>query len=935
MSRSPFFFSLRWKLAILFGSVFLLMHSIFSYFAYRHKTEDFYIDRKNEHSNHLHIARALTEDSFLVLEQIAEMLSMLGGQTALSQARRQPSFTMLDEKWSQWQLSWGIENIVFFDSSGTTIKSWGSPMPTDNTTIHKVIHSEMPEHRTVCATICFQQTVVPVIGKAKTVGAYGVTRSFADIMIKFKQATDADIGILFPDDDLRETPGHPWPYRLAGLTLPDSNKKLYEHITHHLPLSEFFEKTKTIRLAGATYEVGIAPIQDSQEHAPLFLFINDISLLEENQQKDLQKIWLNGVVSLLGSLALLPILLHYTFSRIARLSGALPLLAEHQYDKFRQRITFKKLFSADYDELDQLHEIALSLARHLESLEQEVRGNTLKLIGKSRELATERDFIRQLIDTAPIIILTQKLNGIILSINQAGIQELGGEERSIKGKIFDLLIPENEVEHHKKLSMLRSGEITGQFQVDGQLISETGETRDISWLHSRFSPPNNPAEAIILTIGVDNSERTLYQQKLLSLPVNDPITGLAGYQQFRDELNIALAAARRYAYPVAVLVFDVDRYEEINDLYGPRASEMMLAWVACRLKDNLRSIDRLSRVRKNVFALLVSHIKTENIEGFAKKLNHDINAAPFSHAGISYRISARIGIAVYSGHGLPSQDLYTDADEARLQAKLTGPGSFHCGRADRDSQSEIEPMPNFRALLEHAIAQDRFVLQYRPVLCSRSSRLHHYECQPCLPQANGEILHPETFLDPAQDLGLAGKIDRIALERALQTLHESERQGKNYRLSINLSGRIFDEPGFYDDMASLVELYPISPNKIILEISEAAAESHRAQAESLIKQLRMLGCGIALDDFGVSFSSFYYLKNLPIDYVKVCGSFIQYLDQNNEDRIFVKALTGVAHTFSKLTVAKSVENDRMLKTLQELDIDLIQGSLAGKPESSI
>lgn len=935
MTKSAFFFSLRWKLAILFGSVFLLMHSIFSYISYRHATEDFYIARRAEHSDHIHIARALTEDSFLVLEQLAEMLSILEEHTPLSQNRRQTSFTMLDEKWSRWQLSWGIENIVFFDRNGATIKSWGSPMPTDNATLHKVIHSELPEHRTICSTICYQQAVVPVIAGSRTVGAYGVTRSFADIMIKYKQATGADIGILFPKEAPEGNPDPSWPYRLAGLTLTDNNKELYEHIAAHVTLSGLGEHTQTIRLAGAVYEIGIAPIQDVGQQSPLFLFITDITAIEDNLQKDLQKVWMYGVISLLGSLALLPVLLHYTFSRIARLSGALPLLAEHRYDQFRERIEPNKSSSTDYDELDQLHQTALTLARHLESLEQEVHGNTLKLIEKSRELAIERDFIRQLIDTAPIIILTQKLNGIILTINQAGVQELGREERSIKGKIFDLLIPETEWEHHKKLSMLRSGEIIGQFQVDGQLISETGQTRDISWLHSLFNPPNNPDEAVILTLGVDNSERTGYQQKMLTHPIHDPVTGLPSYQRFRDETAIALAAARRYEYQIAVLLFDIDQFEEIIDRHGERAGETMLAWVARRLKDNLRSSDRLSRINKNIFALLISQVNAEHLDGFAKKLNQDINGSPFTYAGVSYRLNAHIGIAVYPEHGLTPNDLYENADAARLQARSAGPGHYHCCRLSQESRQKIEHLLNFRQILEQAIMQDRFVLAYQPVLNSKSSEPHHYECLLRLQQDDGQLLLPESFLAHAEDLGLAGKIDCIAIKQALRTLHECGRQGKDCRLSINLSGRILEDPGFYDDAAYLFDLYDISPDKIIFEIPEAVAESQYAQAKTLIQQFKMLGCGVALDNFGVSFSSFYYLKNLPIDYVKIGGSFIEQIGHDHDDQMFVKSLADVAHTFGKLTIAKCVDNDATLETLRELGIDLVQGSLTGKARSSI
>ncbi|MGR8952014.1 MAG: diguanylate cyclase domain-containing protein, partial [Gammaproteobacteria bacterium] len=715
MPNTPFFLSLRWKLAILFGCVFLIMHSIFSYVAYLHATEDFTNRRHNEHISHSHIARALTEDSFLVLEQLAEMLPQLGEQSSRYRHEQQSSFTRLDENWSHWQLSWGIENIVFFDRNAVAVRSWGPPQFYDEATVKKVLQSEAPAHRIVCTTICFQQAIIPVIGQSKIIGAYSITRSFADIIIKYKQATGSDIGILFPDDTLRERPGHPWPYRLSGLTLSANNNKLYDHISLHDSIAELLVQNKTIHLAGTVYDVSLAPIQDKRHQSPLFLFIDDITSIENRLREDLRKVWTYGVISLLGSLILLPILLHITLSRVVALSKALPLLAEHQYDQFRKHITAKSTLPTEYDELDQLNQTALTLVDQLESLEQNVRSNTLKLIEKSRELATERDFVRQLIDTAPLIILTQKLNGIILTINQAGMQELGKDEHSLKGKIFDLLIPETEWAHHKKLNQLREGEITGQVQFDGQIITDTGKTRNISWLHTLFNPPNNPKEAVILTIGVDNSERTRYEQKILSMAGDDPVTGLGNYHVFREKLTAALASVRRYDYQIAVFLLDIDCYQTINDAHGLRAGEMMLAWVAQRLKNDFRSIDTLTRISDNIFALVISPIKSNNLAAIAKKINQDIDASPFEYSGRNYRLSTHIGIALYPDHGLTANDLYMNADAARLQAKLSGPGSFHSCQLNGESRHKIESMLACRQLLEQAIAHDRFLVHYQPV----------------------------------------------------------------------------------------------------------------------------------------------------------------------------------------------------------------------------
>jgi EAL domain-containing protein (putative c-di-GMP-specific phosphodiesterase class I) len=364
---------------------------------------------------------------------------------------------------------------------------------------------------------------------------------------------------------------------------------------------------------------------------------------------------------------------------------------------------------------------------------------------------------------------------MILMVNQSALQELGKEGHSLKGKIFDLLIPETEWGHHKKLSQLRKGEINGQVQLEGLIITATGETRNISWLHTLFNPPSTPKEAFILTIGVVSSERAQHDQEIISLPSN-VVNGLDNSQLFRHDL--------------------------IN--------ESSAAW---------------------------------------------------------------------------------------------------------------------RQLLEQAIANDQFLLNYQPVWQSKTHILHHYECLIQL-QQDDRLLMPEMFINHAEALGLAGEIDRMALKKALRNLRgsEDERNNQNYRLSIKLSENLFEDTGFYDDIVCFFKLYNINPARIIFTISEKTAEM-------MIRKLKALGCSVALDNFGVSLSSFNNLKDLTVDYVKISDSLLQQIDQNNDNQEFIKSLCCVAQSFGKQTIAKCVENDGDLITLEKLEIDLVQGSLIGKPES--
>jgi len=190
---------------------------------------------------------------------------------------------------------------------------------------------------------------------------------------------------------------------------------------------------------------------------------------------------------------------------------------------------------------------------------------------------------------------------------------------------------------------------------------------------------------------------------------------------------------------------------------------------------------------------------------------------------------------------------------------------------------------------------------------------------------------PGDFIPFAEELGLIGQIDRMVVKKAVEQHIKFKQQGKDIKLAVNLSGRSFNDTTIFDDISDLLSSPEVDTQQIIFEITETAAVSNFASAQSLIKKIKALGCSLALDDFGVGFSSFYYLKHLPVDYVKIDGSFIKQLDSNFEDKVFVKALTDVSQSLGKKTVAEFVENEAILDVLKEFGIDYAQGYYIGKP----
>jgi diguanylate cyclase (GGDEF)-like protein/PAS domain S-box-containing protein len=941
MGKDSLFFSLRWKLAILFGSVFLVLQSVFAFVSYLNAQDNFENDRKNIQGSHINIVETLTKDSFLVLEQFAELVSVVNGPSLNIPKPQRQAVSSLDENWLRWQLIWDMENIVFFDKQGTRIQSWGNQLIDSDVTVKHVLKNELPEHQIFCLDNCFQQAIIPVMGKSEITGGISVIRPFSDVIIKYKEATRSDIGILIVDHRDREVDkaeislGKRWKYKLSGMTQPEKNVPVFEFISQHYSIDYFFNSSKRIELNNSVFEVRVLPVKQANvsNTPPFFFFVDDITADIKHLNSDVKRIWLYGFMGLLASLLLILLALHVSLRRISKLSRALPLLSKNQFDQFRKQISIKDSSNLGYDELDKLSFTALNLADQLEYFEQEMRSHTFNLMEKSQELAKERDFIRQLVELAPIIIIIQKLNGIILKINHAGVDGLETDSRTIIGKVFDIFLPESDQEHLTKLNRLRSGGYGDQIQLDGRLVTETGKLRDISWLHKLMLSKEHGDEMVILTLGMDISERKISEARNIRMAYYDYLTGLGNRRKFHEEFTLKLASAERYGYQLALFYLDLDRFKEINDSSGHEAGDNFLKLVANTLKETIRSTDLLCRIGGDEFTLLMPHADMTGVEHIAKKINSVLKAQSFSSNGKTYAASASIGVAVFPLHGLTVNELMANADLAMYQAKELGRAQHHLFNPDYNYRSKSNQIMRWRTILEEAIANDRFILFYQPILNIKTNKISHYECLIRLQQDDGQMFMPSDFVYRAEELGLMGKIDRIVLKKAVEQHLEFNRQGKKYKLSVNISNRSFDDPAIFVDFAQLFNNPEVDQKRIIFEITDSAAVSNYQSTNLLITKIRELGCVLALNDFGIEYPSLHYLKNAPVDYVKIDGSLIRQLDKNNDDRVFVKALIELAHAFGKKTVAEFVESEDVLVILREFGIDYAQGYHIGEPKA--
>ena len=645
-----------------------------------------------------------------------------------------------------------------------------------------------------------------------------------------------------------------------------------------------------------------------------------------------------GLVGFLLSESLLLLLLWQPLNRLLLVSQSLPLLAHNAYQEVRTKL------NNDHrpwhkDEIDIAGETTLELTHTLESLHNEIQQQTRNLIERGQELEQERDFVTNLLNSAQVIILTQDDKGDILTINPEGrkcLQDRLATNGELKLNFFQLITPVSDTSTlRRSIDALKTGTLSVH-QHDCRIETRNGDYISISWVHSRLHGKGVSGEALILSVGLDITDRERAEQRLAWLANHDPLTELHNRRYFQTAFEDLLQRANRYHHNVALLFFDLDQFKDVNDTSGHQAGDAMLRVVAERLNQLIRSSDLLARLGGDEFAVAIPETDVKGASQVAEKILENLRQVSLPTKGRSHRVSASIGIVLYPDHGSNTQDLMSNADLAMYQAKANGRDRWYLFALDDQMREQMSERLAWKDKIEQALVDSAFQLYYQPILEIKTGQISHYEVLIRMREKDASLGMPDHFIPIAERTGQIHSIDRFVLREAISQIAHLERTtGREINLAINLSGRVVDDPELLPLLKQLLDLSGVKPQNLIFELTETATLADMASAEQLMHELRDLGCRFAMDDFGVGFSSFYYLRELPLDIVKIDGSFIRQLPTSPEDRIFVKALTELASGLHKLTVAEFVEDAETLKMVKEIGVDYAQGFYIGKPQPFI
>ncbi|MGD8483597.1 MAG: bifunctional diguanylate cyclase/phosphodiesterase, partial [Thioalkalispiraceae bacterium] len=372
-------------------------------------------------------------------------------------------------------------------------------------------------------------------------------------------------------------------------------------------------------------------------------------------------------------------------------------------------------------------------------------------------------------------------------------------------------------------------------------------------------------------------------------------------------------------------------FKYINDTLGHQTGDDCLLSVSHALSSAIREIDTLARLGGDEFAIILANASEQDAVQVAENLIITLLNKTILPVELSMRISASIGITLFPEHGITPSELLAKADAAMYTAKRNGRNQVHVYRSEDTELLNMQNKVHWEDRIRRALENDHFVLHYQPVINLASGEIAHYEALLRMDD-NGELIFPGAFLDTAERFNLIQDIDKWVLLKAIEAQANSIKKGTSVSIAVNLSGRHFGHQDVMHLVENALEKFGADPAALIFEVTETAAVENFTQARRFIESLRSLGCRFALDDFGMGYSSFHYLKNLPVDMVKIDGSFVRNLHLNEFDRIIVKAMSDLASGMNIYTVAEFVENEEIRVLLEKLGVDYGQGYHLGMPD---
>lgn len=484
----------------------------------------------------------------------------------------------------------------------------------------------------------------------------------------------------------------------------------------------------------------------------------------------------------------------------------------------------------------------------------------------------------------------------------------------------------------KKIEQAVEHAIQGKapYRVDFRIVRSD---KSIRWMETQGQVHRDSTGKGVRMTGItqDITERKQMEEMVQRMAFYDTLTNLPNRNMLYDRLLNAIRTDNGEGKPMALLLMDLDRFNEINDTLGHHRGDLLLKEVGMRLKSVLFEPDIVARLGGDEFAILLPRLaNVENIGVVIQKIQNVLQPL-FIIEGLPVAVEASIGVALYPDHGENPDSLLQRADIAMYTAKGIG-GSYAVYDTKHDEHS-----PRRLALigeLRQAIELNQLFLHYQPKISFKTKNVIGVEALVRWQHPEYGFVPPDQFILPAEQTGLIHPLTRWVLKAALQQSCDWYRTGLKIPVSVNLSARNLHDAQLVDYLAELFKTTGGFPGQMELEITESAIMADPHRALEAINRLKKMGLRFALDDFGVGYSSLAYLKKLPVDTIKIDKSFVMDMAKDEDDILIVLSTINLAHNLGLKVVAEGVETERIWDRLFAFSCDAAQGYYMSKPLSA-
>jgi len=414
---------------------------------------------------------------------------------------------------------------------------------------------------------------------------------------------------------------------------------------------------------------------------------------------------------------------------------------------------------------------------------------------------------------------------------------------------------------------------------------------------------------------------------------HDSLTGLINRREFERRLNHVLESARDEGRSHALCFMDLDQFKVVNDTCGHAAGDELLAQLAEVLKARLRGSDTLARLGGDEFGLLLDSCPPAKAAQIAESLRRVVEEFRFCWEEKRFAVGMSMGLVPISADSSNLTDVLSAADAACYMAKDLGRNRVYVSRPGDAALAQHHGEMQWVQRIRQALEDDRFELYCQPIEAVQEAETGapHFEVLLRLRGEEDEPVAAAAFLPAAERYHLMPSVDRWVIKRAFRAMSLAHRRGHDITFSINLSGQSLGDDRFLQFVLKQLRRRDLDPTHICFEITETAAIAHLGSAMHFIGQLRERGCKFALDDFGSGLSSFAYLKNMKVDYLKIDGNFVRDVAQDATDRAMVGSITQIGHVMGIHTIAECAETSEVLQELKVLRVDFAQGFGIGRP----